>query len=102
MKDMVVTVTEGNTALIPCEPPGSRPDALTVFEINGTTIDQSNGKYWDSRFRTVFLDRLLEFRTYCVMAAQKCVFVGLFTFYMQFKLTKSQLNFQIRLVLVRI
>lgn len=44
LKDTTVTVSAGNTALIPCEPPGSRPDALTVFEINGTTIDQSNGK----------------------------------------------------------
>ena len=50
----------------------------------------------------IFLDRLLEFCTYCLIAAQKCVFVGLFIFYMQFKLTKSQLYFQIRLVLVRI
>ena len=38
----------------------------------------------------IFLDRLLEFCTYCLIAAQN---VGLFTFYMQFKLTKSQLNF---------
>ena len=44
LKDIAVEVVAGNTAVIPCEPPASRPVALTVFEINGTTIDESHGE----------------------------------------------------------
>lgn len=43
LKDVDIDVFAGNTAVIPCSPPASRPDAQTVFEINGDTIDETGG-----------------------------------------------------------
>ncbi|KAF6039047.1 CDON [Bugula neritina] len=46
LKDQTITVIVGATALIPCQPPASRPTAHTVFEINGQTIDESRGNHY--------------------------------------------------------
>ncbi len=42
--DIGVNVTEGNTALIPCPIPSSRPAAITRFEHNGAEISSGNGE----------------------------------------------------------
>lgn len=41
---VTVTAYEGNTAVIPCNPPHSVPIALTEFIVNNTTINRSRGK----------------------------------------------------------
>ena len=40
--DIHVNATEGNVALIPCNPPRGQPQVLTRFTVNGTTIDHEN------------------------------------------------------------
>lgn len=42
---VVVNVTEGNTALVPCSPPASVPAAVVTFELNGVPIDTSSGRH---------------------------------------------------------
>ena len=42
--DIYVNATEGNVALIECQPPRGEPASITLFEVNSTTIDQSSSK----------------------------------------------------------
>ena len=42
--DVYINATEGNVAVVPCDPPSGEPFSITVFEVNSTTIDRSTGK----------------------------------------------------------
>ena len=44
MEDEEVSVTQGNTAMIPCKPPTSRPPLTVTFQHNGHTVDLTQGE----------------------------------------------------------
>lgn len=42
---VMVKAIKGNVAVIPCLPPRSNPPAITIFELNGKTIDSNTDHY---------------------------------------------------------
>ena len=44
IRDIHINVTEGNVALIPCNPPRGRPDSKTAFKIKDSVIERSTGQ----------------------------------------------------------
>ncbi len=43
--DVEVSATEGNVAVIPCDPPTGHPTPTVVFQVNSSSIDTTTGEY---------------------------------------------------------
>lgn len=43
-RNLKLTATEGNTAVVPCHPPPGLPPPVVSFQLNGANINQASGK----------------------------------------------------------